>query len=277
MLFVSVDRTLHPNHSSGASTADASSYAHNVPAYSKITFELEILNVQQMSKIPVLGLNFTAMRSLMAENRRLRENLETEKTNLSSDIADLRNHISMAEKLVHANRISTETYEQFTSITASLNDVVLKPKLTFRKSNQGQSAKSDLSDELRQTQAKFDTIRSDTLELAQKRTDLAVEEQRLNARRSNYLQEIAAIRRDCDDLIVQKEKLEHEIEELEALCEFWRGKNANSETALKSALDELSALQEEKDAQSLQLLHELENIYETLDEASRALRKQKPS
>ena len=230
-----------------------------------------------MAKIPVLGLNFTAMRSLMAENRRLREQLETEKTNLSADISNLRDHIAMAEKLVHANRISTQTYDQFTSITSSLDEIVLKPKLTFRRGNQGQGAKTDLSDELREVQSKFDKIRSDTLDLTQRRTDLAVDEQRLSAQRSNFLQEIAAIRRDCDDLIVQKENIEHEIEELEALCEFWSKKNADSETALKSALDELSVLQEAKDAQSVQLLHELENIYETLDEASRALHRQKPS
>ena len=222
-----------------------------------------------MSKTPVLPLNFTAMRSLMSENRRLREALETEKTRLSTDINNLQNHIGMAEKFVNARRISQDTYQKFTSIAASLNSVVLSPKLTFKEVQASQ--KTDLSEELREMQDRYEQIRGEALDMAQTRTDLAVEEQRLNAKRSSYLQEIAGLRRDCDDLIVQKEKIEHEVAELEALCEFWENKNANSETTLKSAMEELSVLQQEKDKQSLQLLTELEHIYATLEEAGKGL------
>jgi chromosome segregation ATPase len=177
----------------------------------------------------------------------------------------------MAERLVSSNRISSELSQQFLSTSSSLDISALKPRLTFRKA--GSSQQKDLTEQLRSKQTEYDTIQSEVLDISQERTALALEEQRLNATRSSHLQEAAAARRECEDLVAMKEKLEREVADLEALAGFWRERNAKSEVALRDAMDKLGALRQEKDSQSLQLLQELESMYATLDEASHFLPK----
>jgi chromosome segregation ATPase len=222
-----------------------------------------------MKQLPVLSLNFSAMKSLLAENHKLRDQLETEKSTLAGDIANLKKHVSMAERLVMASRIPKTLYDQFMSVSSSLDSLVVQPKLTFRRVNV--AALRDLSEELTAAQEEFYRVQTQSLEATQKRTDLALEEQKLNGRRSTYLQELAACRRECDELVLQKEKLEHEVAELQALTDFWTERNAKSESALRAAMQEVSALQQQKDAQSVQLLAELQTMYQTLDEASHFL------
>jgi DNA repair exonuclease SbcCD ATPase subunit len=224
-----------------------------------------------MAQLAVVPLNFRAMKSLLTENRRLRDQLESEKSALSSVIADLKAHLQMSEHLVCSNRIPSELHRQFLSISSTLDLSVLKPRLAFRTTASSQP--SDLTEQLRAKQSEYDTVQSEVLDLAQQRTALALEEQRLNGTRSSHLQEAAAARRDCDDLVALKEKLEREVADLEALVEFWRERNAKSEVALREAMDELGALRQEKDSQSLQLLQELQAMYATLDDASHFLPK----
>jgi hypothetical protein len=91
-----------------------------------------------MAQLPVVALNFCAMKSLLTENRRLRDQLESEKSGLSEDIADLKGHLQMAERLVSSNRISSELYQHFLSISSNLDFSALKPRLTFRKASSSQ-------------------------------------------------------------------------------------------------------------------------------------------
>jgi chromosome segregation ATPase len=209
----------------------------------------------------------------MAENTKIRERLEAEKAGLSKDVSTLQEHIAMAEKLVLASRLPAEIYQEFMSVSSSLESLVLQPKLTFRKAAVT-SAPKDTSEKLRALQTELEETQSEVLELSQKRTNLAVEEQKLNAKRSTFLQEIALSRNQCDDLLIQKEKLESEVRELEALHEFWRERNSQSESALQAAMDQLSSFQQEKDAKSVHLLEDLENLYVILEEASEILQTQ---
>jgi DNA repair exonuclease SbcCD ATPase subunit len=220
-----------------------------------------------MSQLPVLQLNFTAMKSLLTENRKLRECLDAEKTRLSSEIEEAKAHLEIVERLRLSRRIPVDLYQKIMSVSESLKAVVLKPSLTFRKSAGVDS--TDLSDDLRSKQAQIESLQSEVLELSQERTRLALEEQRVNTARSNALQDLTSARRTCDELILTKEKLEGEVTELEALSDFWRERNNKSEHILKTALTQLSALQQRKDAQSVQLLEELQSMYATLDQASK--------
>jgi chromosome segregation ATPase len=132
----------------------------------------------------------------------------------------------------------------------------------------------NLSADVKAQQGRYEPLQKEVLDLSQERTALALEEQKVNAARSNALQELTAARRTCDELVLAKEKLEREVPELEALAEFWRDRNSKSETALKNAVSQLGSLQQQKDAQSFQLLQELQSMYTTLDEAARFLHQQ---
>jgi chromosome segregation ATPase len=224
-----------------------------------------------MSQLAVVALNFRAMKSLLTENRRLRDQLESEKSALSCGIADLKAHLQMAERLASSNRISSDLHQQFLSVSSSVDLSALKPRLTFRKA--AASQQRDLAEQLRSKQSEYDATQSELLDASQERTSLALEEQRLNATRSSHLQEAAAARSECEDLVAEREKLEREVADLEALAGFWRERNAKSERALRDAMGELGALRQQKDSQSLQLLQELESMYATLDEASHFLPK----
>jgi chromosome segregation ATPase len=209
----------------------------------------------------------------MAENTMLLNRLEGEKVGLSKDIATLRERVALAEKLVSVNRLPAEIYQEFMSVSSSLDSLVLKPALTFRQPASASFSK-DLTAKLNALENNLDELQTDVLDLSQKRTSLAVEEQKLNAKRSSFLQEIAFTQTQCDNLLIQKEKLESEVRELEALHEFWQERNSQSESALQSAMDQLSSFQREKDAKSVHLLEDLENLYVILDEASEILQSQ---
>jgi hypothetical protein len=71
--------------------------------------------------------------------------------------------------------------------------------------------------------------------------------------------------------LAQKEKLDNEANQLDALLEFWRERNAVSEAAMESAMQQLGSFQQEKDAKALRLLEELQGLYAVLDEASELL------
>jgi hypothetical protein len=73
------------------------------------------------------------------------------------------------------------------------------------------------------------------------------------------LQDLAASRRTCNELVLAKEKLEREMAELEAVTAFGR----------------LESLQQQKDARSVQMLQELHSMYTTLEDASRFVNKDK--
>jgi DNA repair exonuclease SbcCD ATPase subunit len=205
----------------------------------------------------------------MAENVKLRDRLESEKLALSSDITALQNHLAMTEKLASTNRLPADLYNAFASVS-SLDPVLLQPRLTLRKPTSTTPVK-DSFERLRDMQAEMEEIQSEILDLSQKRTDLAIEEQKLNAKRSSFLQEIALFRSRCDELLLQKEKLEGEVREFAALLEFWRERNGQSELALQAAMEQLGAFQEEKDVKSVQLLEDLQSLYTILDEASEIL------
>jgi hypothetical protein len=213
------------------------------------------------------------MKSLMAENSKLRERLEAEKSGLSEDIAALQRHVELAEKLVRAQRLPAESYQEFMTVSTSLDSLVLQPKLTLRRPSAPALVK-DCSEQMKGMQVKLEEVQSEVLDLSQKRMELAVEEQRLGANRSLCLQELAASRSRCDELLIQKEKLESEVSGLEELLEFWRERNAESEAAMESAMVQLGSFRQEKDARAVQLLEELQGLYTILDEASEILREQ---
>jgi chromosome segregation ATPase len=179
----------------------------------------------------------------------------------------------MSEKLFRANRISADRYQKLVSVLGSLEGTVLEPLFTFRKANASENI--DLSIDVKEKQSRLEDLQKEVLELSQERTILALDEQKVNTARSNALQELTGLRRKCDELVLMKEKLEHEMPELEAVTAFWSDRNTKSETALKTALGRLESLQQEKDAQSFQMLQELHSMYTTLDEASRFLNKDK--
>ena len=224
-------------------------------------------------KIPVLPMNYSAMRALLEENRRLREQLDQEKTTLSDDISTLQNHISLAEKLSRANRISTDLVSQFMSVSSSLEAIVLNPNMVFHKTPSAQVG--DLTTQLKEAQAEYEKLDFICRENGQKRTSLALEEQKLNAKRSNMLQTISAMRQQLNDLVAQKEKIDHEVTELQSLKSFLDQKNDESRSILQTAESELSSLASAKEQENIQKLQELYSIYNVLDDASQILKQQK--
>jgi regulator of replication initiation timing len=157
-----------------------------------------------MAEHRVLPLNFTAMKCLLTENRRLRERLDAEKTKLSSVIDGLTAHLGMTEKLFRFNRIPVELYQRLMSVSGALDGTKLKPSITFRRASAEDV--TDLSETVKEKQAQFEQLQKEVLELSQERTMLALEEQKVNAARSNSLQDLTSARRTCDELILTKEK-----------------------------------------------------------------------
>jgi DNA repair exonuclease SbcCD ATPase subunit len=218
-----------------------------------------------MAELPVVPLNFAAMKSLLTENRKLRDQLEAEKSGTLSQIARLKEHVLMAERLVPTNMIPKDLHQQFLCVSSTLDANSLRPALVRRKP--GKSHK-DLSEDLRAKGAEWEALENELLELSQQRTALALEEQQLNADRTAHFQELSAAQQQCDELIMQKHKLEREVADLDALAEFWRQRNQQSETSLEAVESQLEALRQEKSVHSLELLQELQSMYETLEEAS---------
>ncbi|OHT10885.1 hypothetical protein TRFO_19678 [Tritrichomonas foetus] len=228
--------------------------------------------MSKKEKLPILPMNYSAMRALLEENRRLREQLDQEKTTLSNDISSLQKHILLADKLSKANRISSELVEQFMLVSSSLDSLVLKPNITFHKAPSTQL--NDLSDPLKQARLEYETLEMACREIAQKRTGLALDEQKLSTKRSTLLQTISASRQELNELMTQKEKLDHEIIELQSLKEFWEQKNDESKSVLHTAETEIGSFTSAQEAENVQKLQELYSIFNVLDDASQILREQ---
>lgn len=220
-------------------------------------------------KIPIFPMNNYALKALFEENRRLREQLDEEKSNLSNDIDELKKHIQLSDKLARANRISSDLVERFMSISSSLDSLQFNPNLTFHKTPSSKSV--DLSDKLKKLQNDCEILESQYREAGQKRANLALEEQKLSTRRSNLLQSISVGRQEYTDLLSQKEKLEHAINDLQDLKNFWEKRNSEVSIALKSAETEISSIANSQDAESIEQLKDLYTIYDTLDVADHIL------
>lgn len=230
------------------------------------------MSSKKSSNLPVIPMNFTAMKALLEENRRLREQLDEEKSKLSTDITSLQNHINQADQLAKSSRIEQELADQFKAVSSCLDSPVIQPNLTFIKAVE--TPYHDLSEELKTEMARYEDLHAATIEIAEKRTELAVEEQKIHQKNSSSLQNIAEKRRVCDALILEHEKITHEVTELESLLKYWQKRNKSSSEVLKTAMSDLNSLQQAKDAEAIQLLDELQTIYATLDEASRKLKEQ---
>jgi septal ring factor EnvC (AmiA/AmiB activator) len=98
-----------------------------------------------------------------------------------------------------------------------LERAVLEPSFTLCRENTTKI--TDLSADVKERQGRVEDLQKEVLELSQKRTILALDEQKLNTARSNALQDLATARRTCDGLFLAKEKLEREVPQLEAEVE----------------------------------------------------------
>ncbi|KAK8884716.1 hypothetical protein M9Y10_043835 [Tritrichomonas musculus] len=218
-------------------------------------------------QIPILPMNNYALKALFEENRRLREQLDQEKSTLSDDIAHLKNHIVLSDKLAKANRISPELVDLFMTVSSSLDSIELNPNLTFHQTQSKQISDSSIQVKKAQDECeKMDSIYRDTV---QKRATLALEEQKLNTKRSNLLQSISAGRQQLDELVSKKEKLEHEIEQLKDLKDFWEKRNDDVKNVLQSAETEISSISNMNETKSIELLSRLKGYYSALEDASR--------
>lgn len=224
---------------------------------------------EQTKKIPILPMNNYALKALFEENRRLREQLDQEKTRLSDDITQLKDHILLSDKLSKINRISPDLVNIFMSVSTSLDSIELNPNLTFHKTPSMQV--KDSSAQVKKAQDECEKMESIYRDAGQKRATLALEEQKLNTKRSNLLQLISAGRQQLDELVSKKEKLEHEIDELKGLKNFWEQRNTEIKTALQSAETEISSISNVHEAESIEKLQELYSIYNVLDDASQIL------
>lgn len=221
---------------------------------------------EKKKQIPILPMNNYALKALFEENRRLREQLDQEKTTLSNDIANLKNHILIADKLSKVNRISPDLVNMFMLVSSSLDSIELNPNLSFHKTPSLQV--KDSSIQVKKAQDECEQMDSIYRDAGQKRATLALEEQKLNTKRSNLLQLISAGRLQLDELVSKKEKLEHEIVELQALKDFWEQRNTEIKAVLQSAETEISSISNVHEAESIEKLHELYSIYNVLEDAS---------
>lgn len=221
---------------------------------------------EENKQIPILPMNNYALKALFEENRRLREQLDQEKTTLSDNISQLKNHLLLSDKLARVNRIPTNLVEKFMSVSTSLDKIELNPKLTFHQTPSQQI--KDSSIQVKKAQDECEQMDSIYRDAGQKRAALALEEQKLSTKRSNLLQLISAGRQQLDELVSKKEKLEHEIVELQSLKDFWEQRNTEIKAALQSAETEISSISNVHEAESIEKLHELYSIYNVLEDAS---------
>ena len=219
--------------------------------------------------LPVYKLNMKAMKALLSENSILRDQLEDEKNNLSNAITTLQEHLKITNTLSTQGTISEQMYNTFMLVYPSLEKPVLQPNFTFKKPPV--SKIPDKTEELRAIEEEYESVSQKFLETAQKRTDLALEDQKLTARHSGILQELSILQNQYEKLFAQTEKSTHDLEEKKALYEYLTQKNQFASRSLESAGQELNTIQESQDKETIEMLQELGSISDALDIASRKL------
>ena len=224
-----------------------------------------------MSKqnLPVYKLNMNAMKALLSENSILRDQLEDEKNDLANAITTLQNHLNITNLLANQGIISEQMHNTFMLVYPSIEKPVLQPNLTFKKPQL--STIPNKSEELRSIEEEYEAISQKFLETAQKRTDLALEDQKLTARHSGILQELQILQNQYEKLLAQNEKLSHDLEEKKALYEYLTQKNHSASKSLESAGQELNTIQESQDKETIEMLQELGSISDALNLASKKL------
>ena len=219
---------------------------------------------------PVLPLNFSAMKALLDEGRVLRQKLDQEKSDLALNIEKLKKHINIAAHLRATGRISQELYDKIMTVSSTFDCFNLQPNLKIVVAKKTDPI--DQKERAKDLEQEIDKIESKIIALTQERSSLAVEEQKTRSQENSLFTESTILREQCDELLKQRDALEHELEENRDLLEFWQSKNQKSTEVLTSSYNKLKTLQNIKDADAIRLMNEISALYTTLDAASKKLR-----
>ncbi|EAX98946.1 hypothetical protein TVAG_321060 [Trichomonas vaginalis G3] len=219
---------------------------------------------------PVTQLNYTAMKSLLDEGRSLRKQLDQEKAQLQSNIDRFLSHIQKSEFLQNTGKISPNLFNKVKDFPSFFEN--FDPSPSIRKSDTLQFDDSDISEQSSQIIKQIDEIESQIVMLGNERSTLAIQEQKASAQQTAVFEESIVLREQCDELLQQRDLLEHEQQEYQDLLEFWRSNNQKLSSVLDDSIYQLKSAQNMKDADSIRLMQELSTIYTQLDAASRKLR-----
>jgi chromosome segregation ATPase len=225
-----------------------------------------------MSENTVLHVGMEAMQALLAENRALQADRDSEKANLTLAIAHCRDHIRMAERVLHVAPMGNSLPKQLDEGLKFLKSV---PPLRYR-AVPVRSGR-DLSESVTLKRTKCLELQTEVTRLSHETTELALEEQKLSAARTDRLNEISARRDICDKLLLQEEYMKSEIVDLKATIECWRQKNEDLNAALASAEEKLGPAQQQKKVRTQELLKELQAMYIALDDTLRVLETPEPT
>lgn len=221
----------------------------------------------------ILPLNFSAMKALLDEGRVLRQKLDQEKTKLSQNIDVLKKHTELVSRLRATNRISQELYDKIMSVSSTFDSFNLQPNLKIIRNKKATPV--DQKEKNKELEKEIEELESKVVSLTQERSSLAVEEQRLKSQENTIFTESTLLREQCDELLKQRDSVEHEQQEYNDLLDFWKEKNEQSSSVLSNSYNKLKSIQSVQDSDAIRLMNEISSLYTKLDAASKKLRSQK--
>lgn len=219
---------------------------------------------------PVTGLNYTAMKSLLDEGRSLRKQLNNEKSNLQASIDRFNKHIQTTEYLRNTGKISVELYDKVKDLPKFFEGLNIDPNIL--KFDNIHINDTDISEQSTILSKQIEEIESKLVDLSQERSTLVIQDQKASAQQTAVFEESIVLREQCDELLQQKDILDHEQQEYQDLYEFWKSNNEKLSSVLDESVYQLKSAQNTKDSDAIRLMQELSTIYTKLDAAQQKLR-----